>query len=57
MKKEKMVVLTSIEATRLKREHFNLYQTGHGVHGNTKYNRNKQKEKDCRDKEEQEQER
>ena len=36
--------MDSKEATLSKMERFNPYQTGHGVHGNTKYNRNKQKE-------------
>ena len=41
---DKIKVMDSKEATLSKMERFNPYQTGHGVHGNTKYNRNKQKE-------------
>ena len=45
MKKNKIHVLDAIEATRVKKPHYNAFAIGHGVHGDTKYNRNKEKRK------------
>lgn len=46
-KKSNMSVyhLSSTENTLRQMPKFNPYQTGHGVHGDTKYNRRKEKEK------------
>ena len=43
---DKITVMDKVEATLSKWERFNPYQTGHGVIGDTKYNRSKQKEQD-----------
>lgn len=35
--------MTAVEATLANKPHFNGYAVGHGVHGDVKYNRTKQK--------------
>ena len=35
-------VLSSLEATRLQKPRFNGFACGHGIHGDTKYNRAKE---------------
>lgn len=42
-RKEKLHILSGTENTLSKMPKYNPYQTGHGVIGDTKYNRNKQK--------------
>lgn len=42
-KQDNIHVLNSLEATRVKKPRYNAYTIGHGVHGDTKYNRNKEK--------------
>lgn len=44
-KKQKITImhLDSIENTRLHKPKYNGWQTGHGVHGDTSYNRNKER--------------
>lgn len=41
MKKQTIKVMSSREATHMSMPKFNPYQTGHGVWGKTKYDRNK----------------
>ena len=40
---EKLVVLTKEEATKMSIPKYNPYQGGYGVHGKSKYDRNKSK--------------
>ena len=44
MLNDKIKIMDSKEATLSKMERFNPYQTGHGVHGDTKFNRRKIKD-------------
>lgn len=44
-KSNHFVVMTSVEATRAAMPKFNGHAVGHGVHGDTKYNRNREKNK------------
>lgn len=44
MSKEKITVISKNKAFDLQKPRYNPYQTGHGVMGDTKYNRNKVKE-------------
>ena len=39
--KETIKIMNSIEATLSKKEHFNPFMQGYGVHGDSKYNRKK----------------
>lgn len=40
-----LLVATSLEATRAKKPRYNGFACGHGVHGDTKYNRAREKQR------------
>lgn len=43
MKTQKILVMTAIEHTKAMMPKYNPYATGHGAHGDKKYNRAKEK--------------